>query len=411
MKLALKLTLASILSILAGAYYVSSSSDTTVITPLSPETTYPQSTTSTIIPAVELSAQTDNDSNVAFNTMLIESDNTLHRWNTDSITVNAQGLQAGQNLKVLADLIDVINGLGVYNIPVIVLSEQESKVHMYSAPKAEWRAILGPGELTEEADGITRTIWEDDGTLMSAKVAVNSESYQWQRNRTIVHEFLHALGLGHHQCSSGILDDSSTYSPNWSLTKFDTRLIRMQYANSAELTELAKDPEPCLAVAWQTLNDTANQKVLWCALDEEDNSPRASSQPCQYASGDVEPTVGAKPVAWVYSGSLYYYNPELYTRRTYKNKEILCAIKTENSYMECSVAVDNKFSEVTLWLMDEVLYTYNPELYTRFDYEGSSILCYKVNTNERQGCQYTDKSFIDVIDAWTDGVRIYESKN
>ena len=410
MKLALKITLAVILSILAGAYYVNI--NTTIIAPISPETTYPQSTTtSTLSPPVELSTQTDNDSNVAFNNMRKEADNILHRWNTDSVTVNVQGLQEGQNLKVITDLVEVINGLGVYNIPVIMLSEQTSKVHMYSAPKSEWRAILGPGELKEEADGITRTIWEDDGTLVSAKVAVNSESHQWQRNRTIVHEFLHALGLGHHQCASGILDDSSTYSPNWSLTKFDIRLIRMQYANSAELAELAKDPEPCVSVAWQTLNDTANQKVLWCALSAEDNSPVAASQPCQYASGDVEPTVDAKPVAWVYSGSLYYYNPELYTRRTYKNKEILCETKTENSYLECSVAVDNKFSEVTLWLMNEVLYTYNPELYTRFDYEGSSILCYKVNTSERQGCQYTDKSYINAIDVWTDGVRIYESKN
>lgn len=409
MKLALKITLAVILSILAGAYYVNS--NTTIITPISPETTYPQSTTSTTSPPVELSAQTDNDSNVAFNNMRKEANNILRRWNTDSVTVNVQGLQEGQDLKVLTDLIEVINGLGVYNIPVIVISEQTSKVHMYSAPKSEWRAITGSGELHGEVDGITRTIWEDDGTLVSAKVAVNSESYQWQRNRTIVHEFLHALGLGHHQCASGILDDSSTYSPNWSLTNYDIRLIRMQYANSTELAELTRDPEPCLPVAWQTLSDTANQKVLWCALDTESNSPVLASQPCQYASGDVEPTVDAKPVAWVYSGSLYYYNPELYTRRTYGDKEILCATKTEKSYRECSVAVANKFTEVTLWLMNEVLYTYNPELYTRFDYEGSSILCYKVNTSERQGCQYTDKPYIDVIDVWTDGAHIYKSKN
>lgn len=410
MKLTLKITLAAILSILVGAYYISSS-NTTIIAPISPETTYPQSTTSTLRPPAELSAQTDNDSNVAFTNMRKESDNTLRIWNTDSITVSVQGLQGGRNLKVLTDLIEVINGLGVYNIPVIIISEQASKVHMYAASKSEWRTILGPGELKEEADGITRTVWEDDGTLVSAKVAVDSESYQWQRNRTIVHEFLHALGLGHHQCASGILDDSSTYSPNWSLTKFDIRLIQMQYANSTELAELAKNPEPCLTVAWQTLNDTANQKVLWCALGKESNSLVLASQPCQYASGDVEPTVDAESVAWVYSGSLYYYNPELYTRRTYGDKEILCATKTENSYMECSVAVANKFTEVTLWLMNEVLYTYNPEMYTRFDYDGSSILCYKVNTSERQGCQYTDKSYIDVIDVWTDGAHIYKSKN
>lgn len=158
-------------------------------------------------------ANSDNNSNTAFNTMMSDSNGLRYVWRGVKVTVNGVGLNGGRNLEILKEAIESINALKYPNVPYLEVTDGPSDVILHSLEQTEWSSILGSFAGKSGIDGLTRTLWEDDGSLVKATIVVDSSSSQWQRNRTIVHELLHSLGLGHHRCPSGILEESATYSP------------------------------------------------------------------------------------------------------------------------------------------------------------------------------------------------------
>lgn len=342
----------------------------------------------------------DNNSNAAFNTMMAESGGERYVWRKSEVTVDGSGLGGGRNLEILQEAVGRINSLGYPNVPRLVLVNGSSDVTLHSLEKKRWPEVLGNFTDKPEIDGLTRTLWDDGGALIRATIVVDATSSQWQRNRTIVHELLHSLGLGHHRCPSGILEESATYSPNWTLNSFDLLLIRMQYASPQDLTDLSKNPQPCAEVTWQTITDPERDLDLWCATSGDIRG-------CIPASATTEPSSEVPPVAWLRGRALVYYDPRLYTRYTYEDADILCKNTPVGESYECSVSVNDAFGEVSLWLRDEVVYDYNPETYIRFRYNGAKILCFKPSGGVRSGCQYTEGNSIDRVDVWTDGEKIY----
>ena len=347
-------------------------------------------------------ANSDNNSNTAFNTMMSDSNGLRYVWRGVKVTVNGVGLNGGRNLEILKEAIESINALKYPNVPYLEVTDGPSDVILHSLEQTEWSSILGSFAGKSGIDGLTRTLWEDDGSLVKATIVVDSSSSQWQRNRTIVHELLHSLGLGHHRCPSGILEESATYSPTWKLNSFDAILLRMQYASAKDLAVLSNNPEPCASVAWETINDSDKDRTLWCAVVGD---PRG----CVQASAANVPSNEASSVAWIVKGALLYYDPELYTAYSYESGKILCKNTLAGQSYECSVAVDDTFDSVSLWMRDGIVYDYNLELYLRFQYNGSKLLCYIPSGDQRSECQYTEGNSIDAVDAWTDGARVYES--
>lgn len=368
-----------------------------------PDTTLDTTQSSTTIPfRPPVFDNADNNTNAAFNTMMSDSGGVRYVWAKAKVTIDGSGLGGGRNLEVLQETAAYINSLKYPNVPLLEIVDMPGDVSLHSLEQTEWSSVLGTFEVKPKVDGLTRNVWEDDGSLVKATIVVDSGSDQWQRNRTIVHELLHSLGLGHHRCPSGILEQSAVYSPLWKLNVFDELLLRMQYASAQDLGVLSANPEPCLQVLWETLNDSDRGSTLWCQVEQD---PRK----CVPASPDSEPSKETTPVAWISGGALLYYDPQLYTGYTYESAQILCKNTSVGSSQECSVSEDNTFGDVTLWLRDDTIYDYNIERYLRFSYNGSKLLCYIPSNGVRSECQYTEGNSIDRVDAWTDGERVYDS--
>lgn len=344
----------------------------------------------------------DNNTNAAFNTMMSDSGGVRYIWDKAKVTIDGSGLGGGRNLEVLQETVAHINSLKYPNIPLLEIGYMPGDISLHSLEQTIWSSVLGTFEAKPKVDGLTRNVWDDDGSLVKSTIVVDSSSDQWQRNRTIVHELLHSLGLGHHRCPSGILEQSAVYSPLWKLNVFDELLLRMQYASARDLAILSANPEPCLKVLWETLNDSDRGSTLWCQVEQD---PRK----CVPVSPDSEPSGETSPVAWISDGALLYYDPQLYTGYTYESAKILCKNTPVGSSRECSIAEDNTFGDVILWLRDNTLYDYNIERYLRFRYNGSKLLCYIPSVEVRSECQYTEGNSIDRVDAWTDGERVYGS--
>lgn len=370
-----------------------------------PRTSSPVSTTytTTTVPfKTPVFENADNNSNTAFNTMMSASDGLRYVWRKTKVTIDGSGLNGGRNLEILKETIDSINALKYPNVPYLEVTDVPGDVVLHSLKQTEWSSVLGSFAGKSGADGLTRTLWEDDGSLVKATIVVDSSSNQWQRNRTIVHELLHSLGLGHHRCPSGMLEESATYSPNWKLNSFDEILLRMHYASPEDLVVLSDTPVPCESVAWETINDSDSGLTLWCAVEED---PRG----CIQSSAVNAPSKEAPSIAWIVKGALLRYNPELYTAYSYESGKILCKNTLVGQSYECSIAVDDTFDSVSLWMRDGAIYDYNIELYLRFEYNGSKLLCYIPSGGQRSECQYTEGNSIETVDAWTDGLRVYGS--
>ena len=364
-----------------------------------PTTVY---TTTTVPYVAPVFANADNNSNTAFNTMMSGSGGLRHVWREEKVTINGTGLNGGRNMEILEETIEHINALKYPNVPYLELTSGTGDIVIHALNKAEWSSVLGNFVDKSVVDGLTRTIWEDDGSLIKSTIVVDSSSSQWQRNRTLVHEVLHSLGLGHHRCPSGMLEESATYSPTWKMQDFDDILLRMHYASAEDLAVLSSTPVPCARVEWETVNDSDTNRTLWCAVGAD---PRG----CLPASAVDVPSTKSSPIAWIVKGALLKYNPELYTAYSYDSKKILCKNTSTSQSYECSVAAGDTFGSVSLWLRDGTIYDYNVDLYLRFEYNGSKLLCYIPSGDQRSECQYTESNSIDAVDAWTDGVRVYGS--
>lgn len=296
---------------------------------------------------------TSADVKKAFIETLAERD--LRRWEKQEVTYVWAAGATEQDRSVLNDLVTWVNA--IENMPVVKEATSGiADVVLRSLERSEWGSYDQTSGAYDEAAGVTIAEWDGLGRMTHAEVLLDSANAQSQRNRTIVHEFMHALGVGHHSCPSGLVYGAGDFDPEWRTTEFDRQILVLTYyqgfragQTAAELgtriEETSKEPA-CTTPMFETID--AEENLLWCRRG-------AGIRPCQIANDKIPPDVGGAAVAWV---------------------------------------------------KDEVVYSYDPELYIAFQTDEGRVLC-KKPSNGRGDCQVTDGVLITTATLWTDGVTLY----
>jgi hypothetical protein len=287
------------------------------------------------------------------------SENGVRRWESENVRVAWVGPQSSIDRRTLEDTITWLSTVdGVPNLSIV---EGEAEITVHRAARTEWSAILGETKQRDSADGVTITEWGASGALSRATVVLDDRSEQHQRNRTIIHELLHALGMGHHSCAGGLVYGGGDYSPVWEPDAFDTALVATLYSTalqpggavqevSPQLVESGTGPS-CPQVKWQsvTVRDGA-AGGLWCAVGPD---PRL----CQGAQGSRGPRADAEIVAWLADGTAYDHDPTRFITFRLDGERVLCEKPEGSLRTPCAQTDGDTLEAPTMWTDGVELYT------------------------------------------------------
>jgi hypothetical protein len=288
------------------------------------------------------------------------SDNGLVRWDDPMLEVHVTGTPTSTDVAVLGAALEELGALAGVTLVEVATPGPEPDIEVLFAPRPEWPTELQ--DITDHVLGVTSSMWDQDGALIGASVAVDATIGQAARNQTIVHEMVHALGIGHVACPTSIVHGGPTGSPEWTLSALDRDLVRTWYdpgldsgEDATEVTERltvvpgGPDCEPQLLESAESAEGT-----VWCELTP------APSDPCVIVDGTgPAPLVPLAPIA-------------------------------------------------ERWNVDGVLYDHDPLRYEAFVLDGRRLLCERQETG-RWPCQFTDgPGPLSAVDAWTDGELVYD---
>jgi hypothetical protein len=288
----------------------------------------------------------------------------LRRWEQAEVRFAWHGSPTAVDRRVLADALGSLGALPGLPRLVVVADGGPAEVAVHALPVDQWDATLGDSyghhDVTD-AGGLAGT-HSVDGRLVDAAVVVDADAHQTQRSRTIVHEVFHALGVGHHDCPSGIVYGGSDATPGWHPTELDLTVLALTYdrrlpagisaGGAAGRLDLRPGEGPtCPPARYRTV--AGPEGVLWCAEGPE------AVQPCQRAEDNPHggPHPGAPAVAW---------------------------------------------------LEGEALSDHDPRTHLAFSFEGSRVLCERPTGAARSPCQRTETgTTVGAADYWTDGQFLY----
>ena len=284
------------------------------------------------------------------------SDRGLRRWEKTEVTYTwAKGATAQDRL-VLAELVSWLNT--IESMPDVreATPDVEADVVLRSINRSEWGSYDKTPGSYDGASGVTIAEWDGRGRMTRAEVLVDATNAQSQRNRTIVHEFMHALGVGHHSCPSGLVYGAGDFDPEWRTTEFDRQILVLTYYQgfrtgqtasdlAMRIEETSKEPK-CGSPAFETVE--AEENLLWCLRGE-------GVRPCQTANDQVPPNVAGTPSAWVKEDVVYSYDPSLYIAFQTDEGRVLCK-KPNNGRGDCQVTEGSFVATPTLWTDGETLY-------------------------------------------------------
>jgi hypothetical protein len=283
-------------------------------------------------------------------------DSGLVRWAGPKVTIGVAGTPTARDLEVLdgaAAELAAATGLDLARV------EGPGDITVTFAPRAEWTLEPEPPE-SGHVLGVTRARWGADGLLRGADVAVDATIGQAARNQAIIHELVHAMGLGHLACPTSVVHGAADGAPGWTLTALDRGVLEAWYdadlatGSSADQLSGALDVvddgpgcEPQAFVAAET-----GEGTIWCEL-------ALGPSPCVRVDG-----LGPPPVTPL--------SPEV-------------------------------------WMLDDVVYDHDPSRYKVFTFEGRRLLC-ELGDSPRRPCQFTDgPGPLTATDLWTDGTSVYRS--
>lgn len=361
--------------------------DTSTSTPVTTSAPKPVST----LPA----AVGDNGPNTvaAFVELRDEEDGEIVRWWESRLTVTVAGQPTPTDLHTLERYIESVAEVeGAPRLELVTAVDADIVVHFL--PKDRWREVIGEAVVGVDVDGQARYL-QVDGDITEVTVVVNSASSQLQRNRTIVHEMLHAYGLGHHSCPGGLLYGGSEYEPEWRLSEYDRVLLAAWYAEHPGEPQVSQDL-PCPALVWDTV--TFEGATLWC---------RIGGGECFEVDTRNGIAASAAPAGWYTNGSITLYDPAKYVAFASENGRVLCSLG-EETYRPCETGALREVTRPDRWFDGTSLYDYNPATHLVRIFEGRRLLCEKPGGN-RAPCQFTAGSTLTGIDLYTDGEFVYDT--
>ena len=370
--------------------------DTAVLVDITPETQEPASSPTSAVPVNTIArapGAIGPGTAEAFVELRADEDGEIVRWYETRLTVGVSGNPTNTDIATLTAYVSSVAGVeGVPRLELVEGGDPDIVVHFL--PKERWREVIGEAKVGADVDGQAR-YFQVDGGITEVTVVVNSASSQLQRNRTIVHEMLHAYGMGHHSCAGGLLFDGSEYEPEWRLAEYDRVLLEAWYAEHPGQPQVRVDL-PCPGIVWDTV--LFEGSTLWCHID----------------SGEcfaVDERAGVKttggPVGWYADGTITTHDPDRYVAFSSENGRVLCVL-SEQAYRPCELGALREVTRPDRWYDGRALYDYNPETHLVRIFEGRRLLCEKPSGN-RAPCQFTDGQTLTDIDLYTDGEFVYET--
>lgn len=360
-----------------------------------PNTAPVETTTSTLRPPVtvpSIDPVTGPGTATAFLELRADEDGALVRWYESRLSVAIAGTPTPTDLHILGRYVESVSQVeGVPRLEIVDRVD-DADIVVHFLPKNRWREAIGEASVGAEVDGQAR-YRQIDGEITGVTVVVNSLSSQLQRNRTIVHEMLHAYGLGHHSCPGGLLYRGSEYEPEWRLAEYDRVLLEAWYAEHADEPQVALDI-PCPRLVWDTV--TFEGVVLWCRVGD------GACYEVDERDG-VDTTQG--PFGWYVDGSISLHDPERYVAFTSDDGRVLCTLGND-AYQACETGALREVTRPNRWYDGASLYDYNPETHLVRIYEGRRLLCLKPS-GKRAPCQFTTGHELTGTDLYTDGEYVY----
>ncbi len=326
----------------------------------------PQPTTSDTVAGTSTPGDADSEGVVVGEQVkraLVEAatDDGLVRWPGGAVTVGWSGAVTLRDEQILLAAAEQLAGLtGLRLVPTGAGSvDDETDIAVVFAPRREWP--VAPEVGTADLLGVTEARWTAGGELTGATVAIDSTIDQSLRNQTIVHELVHAVGVGHVTCPTSIIYGGTDGIPTWTLGALDDALLRTWYDADLPAGQSAGDLERVVqATSGGPVCEPApfvvvqsDLGVLWC---ETGSGVRA----CVVVDGLGEPP--SSPI-----------------------------------------------TEPDRWVQDRTLYDYDPSRYEAVQIDGRRALC-ELTGGERRPCQFTDgPGPLTGADVWTDGTYVYPS--
>jgi len=362
---------------------------TTTLAPTSsaPASTVPAST----VPPLE--TETGPGTEQAFVQLRAEEGGEIVRWGRTEVSVSVHGAATATDRFILAEFIDRV--ATIPGVPRLVLTAGTADIAVHFLPKQRWGEVLGTTETDPSVDGKARYLRR--GGIVRSEVVVDSTSRQVQRNRTLVHEMLHALGPGHHRCPGGMLHDGVGYDPDWTLRDYDIALLRAWYADHPSTPRVGVDL-PCPAVRWS--NAEIGGERFWC---------RSGDGSCYRVDERRGVLDREEPRWWLTAGTVYDHDPARYRRIFSEGRRILCELPGDGRrYARCETTDGTAITTVNRWYDGQRVYDHDPETHTAARYEGRRILCEVLPPGGgRAPCQITNGTTLTGVDYYTDGTWIY----
>jgi hypothetical protein len=328
-------------------------------TSIAPTTTTTEPTTTTTATAVVAVGD-----EVAGHFLQTVADAGLRRWELDRVSFGWRGAPTAIDRRVLEDTLDVLRSVDGLPELVVMGDDQPADVPIHVVAPEAWADALGDlyGDVhTEDVGGLagTRSV---DGRLEAAAIVVDATAEQTRRSRTIVHELFHALGVGHHDCATGIVYGGEDATPGWAVPDLDLAVVSLTYdrrlpagLDADELAERldrrAGEGPRCDPPTFRTVLGPGGL-VLWCS------TAPTPAQPCQRAADNASggPVPGAPTVSWLSGDSLSDYDPTRFQAFSLDGQRILCELPGGGGRAPCQVTDGAVVERADWWTDGEYLY-------------------------------------------------------
>ena len=283
----------------------------------------------------------------------------LRRWNGNNIHISWFGAPTESDRRVLADTAAWVAAIpGAPGMTVSEDGDTTADITIHAVTTNEWPALLGAGSTFDSVDaaGVTTAEWAEDGVMQHATIVLDVAADQVQRNRTISHELMHALGIGHHSCAGALVYGKADYDPRWTGGRFDAAIVELTYdkrlhtglhdTQAATIIQPGGEEIPCPEVTYESVRSTSGD-LLWCKATGD-------IRDCQKAADSTAggPTDGAEVVSWVKNGQLFDYDPSKYVTFSYDGKRILCELPDGGKRTPCEATETGHTVERVDWWTD-----------------------------------------------------------